>query len=301
MSWLRQVFGSTTPPNQWHPPLAANRESFHPSVRPTVFRGYATVRGTDRITREIIFRSGCGASSISQAEADRLAKESAERNLTIVPSGAEKRDTYAYSLNRQREPVIETLAVVGGAVAAEITLNGYGALVVNANSVLFADVDTRSDEQTHHNQSADDTAAVKLRSVLDSRDDLAFRVYRTRNGWRYLCTSRAFNPASEETCELLEKLGADVKYVLLCRVQKCFRARLTPKPWRIGESSYKSDSVQGVAKKRIEHYLRKAGPFATAAFTTEVGQTGSAPSPEVELIVAHHDAWCAANSGRPLA
>jgi len=129
---------------------------------------------------------------------------------------------------------------------------------------------------------------------------LAFAFTARRNGWRYLCTSRLFDPAADETRALLESLGADAKYTLLCRAQRCFRARLTPKPWRIGERFFDVLPNQPVTRKRLEGYLRQSAGYASASFTAEVGHNGAA-QPEAQLILDYHDRWCAAHSGRPLA
>jgi len=42
--------------------------------------------------------------------------------------------------------------------------------------------------------------------------------------------SRPIAPADQ----VFDTLGADPPYRRLCRTQKCFLARLTPKPWRCG-------------------------------------------------------------------
>ncbi|MDB6150250.1 MAG: putative transrane protein, partial [Chthoniobacter sp.] len=66
---------------------------------------------------------------------------------------------------------------------------------------------------------------------------------------------------------------ADAEYVLLCRAQRCFRARLTPKPWRIGERFFEVGPLQAVTRKQLERDLKKAAPFASARFAAEVGQS----------------------------
>lgn len=249
----------------------------------------------------MIFRSGAGSSLVSQADAARQANENAQRNVAATLRAASgDRDNYAYAVDRQLEPLVETLSLPGGDPAAQVTINSYGALIVNARSALFVDVDTRRDDEDAEEPGANDRAAASLRAAVEQNPEIGFRVYRTRNGWRYLCTSRVFDPAAAETHQFLAALGADDKYVLLCRVQSCFRARLTPKPWRIGERFFDVHPSEIVTRKRLESYLRKSAPFASAAFTAEVGRAGP-PVPELQLIVDYHDQWCAAHSGKPLA
>lgn len=77
-------------------------------------------------------------------------------------------------------------------------------------------------------------ALARLNHWLDGRPEWGVRLYLTRRGLRYLVTHAPFEPGSPETEGAMTALGCDPYCTLLCRVQKCFRARLTPKPWRCG-------------------------------------------------------------------
>lgn len=298
MTLFSKLFGGEAPV---HPPLPAGVDRFLPAGEPSVFRATATARAPHPSSGVLQFRSGAGSSTVSQADAEREAEERAQRHLdAALADGGAARDSYAYAVDRGMEPVVEVLALPQGSDVARVTINSYGALIVNARSALFVDVDTRREEDKEEDAGASDLAAARLRDVVTADPALGFRVYRTRNGWRYLCTTRTFDPASDETRGLLEQLGADAKYVLLCRAQRCFRARLTPKPWRIGCRFFNVHPTEAIARQRVERYLKKAAPYATAAFTARVGSS-HAPPPELQLILDHHDSWCAAESGRPLA
>jgi hypothetical protein len=62
----------------------------------------------------------------------------------------------------------------------------------------------------------------------------SYSVYRTAGGCRVLCTSMPFpwTTHHEWALRFMKFLGADPQYMELCGKQKCYRARLTPKPWR---------------------------------------------------------------------
>ena len=45
---------------------------------------------------------------------------------------------------------------------------------------------------------------------------------------------KTFNPADPQALDLLTAFQSDKLYIQLCKSQECFRARLTPKPWRVG-------------------------------------------------------------------
>jgi hypothetical protein len=284
-----------------HPPLPLGVESFAADKAVAAFRASVNAAGTDPKTGERVFRAGTATSTISSTDAEQQARVVAERHLQAAFAGSSARETeYAYAVDRRLEPIVETLAH-GGIAAARVTVNSYGALVVNARAVLFSDVDTRPSDDAEDDPAANDRAAARLNAVVAADPRLGFRVYRTRNGWRYLCTSQLYDPAGDDTRALLEALGADAKYVLLCRVQKCFRARLTPKPWRIGHRFSEVGPLQSVSRRRLESYLRKAAPFASARFAAAIGQTEVMPDPEVRLVIDYHDRWCAADSEKPLA
>ena len=235
-----------------------------------------------------VYRSGTGVSLVSKAEADAIAEAAAQRNLQAALGGAAPGvDGYLYTVTRALEPVIETLRGAGNEELARITLNSYAAVVMNANSMLFADIDGRADD-------------ARLESVVAAHPDLAFRVYRTPAGARYLCTSRTFDPGSTESQALLAELGSDPKYALLCRIQKTFRARLTPKPWRAGQRPMDLVGRGKVKRGDLERFLAKLDHYAAARYERTVGSDG-VTLPELVPLIDYHDLWSRAASDRPLA
>jgi len=298
-SWFSSLFGGKSPKPDG--PSLPNAERFLPAGQPRGFRGFQTKSAVDPQTGNQIFRSGSGISLASQDEANRIARDNAERNVEAALGGvAGGAASYAYAVDRQIEPLVESLAGSHGTAAARITINSYGALVMNASSMLFADIDTTSDGEAEADAEADKGAAEKLQDVLMQNPGLAFRVYRTRNGWRYLCTSRTFDPVADETRALLEALGSDKKYVVLCRVQRCFRARLTPKPWRTDQFTPSINLANGVPRRVIARYLAKADGYCTAQFAATAGAEVQ-PSSELASLIDYHDRWCQAGSRKPLA
>jgi hypothetical protein len=100
-------------------------------------------------------------------------------------------------------------------------------------------------------------------------------------------------------------LGSDPLYLRLCRSQRSFRARLTPKPWRCGTRAaparfpFETLAAEAAFRKWQEHYDGRRQRFATCAL---IGALGSAEvHPEVREIAAIHDEETRATSGLPLA
>lgn len=62
----------------------------------------------------------------------------------------------------------------------------------------------------------------------------AVRTYRTPSGLRVMATHQRFSPNDPIVRAFFDAIGVDRVYARMCANQQCFRARLTPKPWRIG-------------------------------------------------------------------
>jgi hypothetical protein len=135
---------------------------------------------------------------------------------------------------------------------AILTVNDYDAVILNSSNMLIADVDFADPQFSEHGGGARRTSDVleNLRGLfrLDQymrkqyfvETDFAqqfYRVYRTCKGCRILCTSMALGDWFEDERHwhakmFLRFVHSDPAYIALCQRQHCYRARLTPKPWR---------------------------------------------------------------------
>lgn len=77
-------------------------------------------------------------------------------------------------------------------------------------------------------------ARARVVRALERRPDWQARIYRTPAGLRVLVVHRRFDPTSPEVAAFFQDLGSDPIYVRMCTRQRCFRARVSPKPWRVG-------------------------------------------------------------------
>ena len=266
---------------------------FAPGDGGRVFRVARTVAGTDPGGRRI-FRTGVGVSTTSQSEAEAEARANAQRLLEDALAGREGTlGAYAYHADRRLEPVVDSVRGPSGEVA-RITVNGYGSLVINASAAMFVDVDLDGEDP----DARDTSAPERLQDLVARRPDLGFRAYRTLAGWRYLCTSATFDPASAEVQTLLRELGSDEKYVTLCRIQKTFRARLTPKPWRADHKPLTLGS-EGIDRGELQRVIDATWRFATARSITAVGS--AVVLPQVAPVLEQHDLWTQALTTKPLA
>jgi hypothetical protein len=276
-----------------------------------------------RAGREVELRSGqvldltrFGWSERSFEEALRSAQSGLEELVSRVMTG-EKLDHYAYGVRAPlREELIQEIRQDGNLLGA-VTRNAYGSLVLNTAQVMFADIDFPAVRKkggllarlfgAKKVEEADpaDAALARVAEWASRNDRYSFRVYRTHSGLRLLFTSHTFNPTGPEARRILEELGSDPLYVKLCQVQECFRARLTPKPWRIGIESpklsypYANAQKEAQAAEWVSRYDIRRARFSTCRFKGEFGRREI--HPEVGPVIELHDELCQVGINQPLA
>ena len=97
------------------------------------------------------------------------------------------------------------------------------------------------------------------------KEDIGFRVYRTKNGLRVMCATHEFLPCKSDG--LMRFIYSDPRYRRLCKKQDVFRARTTPKLWRL------------VAGREDEARV--------CDYVETIGNTSILP--EFDRMVAYHD------------
>lgn len=256
----------------------------------------------------------------SQAHAQETALVAARKIVQKWLQGADL-DKYGYGTAPLREEVIERVCDEGGELIGAVTRNAYGSLVLNTSRVMFVDIDfpgisvgeglkyffarlfgrAGPSPESNREQQAQD----KLRRFLDERPDWGVRVYRTQAGLRVLVTHALFDPQSDQTRALLEQFGCDPLYVRLCKAQECFRARLTPKPWRCGHYANtlkypfeNADHAEQFARWNADYATRQKG-YATCRCLGTLGN--GVVAPQVERIIEFHDYATRCNEPLPLA
>ncbi|WP_163340218.1 hypothetical protein [Desulfopila sp. IMCC35008] len=86
----------------------------------------------------------------------------------------------------------------------------------------------------HKTGGAEKRAKDRIVQFSEENPDWHLRLYRTPAGFRVLVMHRTFDPDSEDTQRFFKAIKSDPTYIQMCRKQNCFRARVSPKPWRIG-------------------------------------------------------------------
>jgi hypothetical protein len=255
-------------------------------------------------------------SSASAEDAARLAREAAQRLAQWVETEGTfgPGHGYGYSDRPLKEEILQEVADASGDLAAAITRNAMGARVLNAARAMFVDVDFAPLGLWERLMALlgrgpatpEEKALARIATWLAARPAWGFRVYRTPNGLRLLATHAPQEPAAAETRRVLAELDCDPLFITLCRVQESFRARLDPKPFRVGLKTMppafpRETSEQKIALEAwLREYGRRCEGHAACAFRVHLGNP--AVHRELAPIVKLHDeASGALRSGARLA
>jgi len=252
-----------------------------------------------------------GWSNESLEAAAQRARETAGKLAAALAAGRIDRSRYLYGERPLPEPILRAFP------AAVVTRNAYGALVLNTDKLMFIDID-RNTQPCHATESVISSlmtlfgkAAPSQPKAVDDiqriaeRNGLSLRVYKTAAGYRAMITDASHDAASSQTEALLREFGSYPLYVRLCRSQDCFRARLSPKPWRcdvrLPPVSFPFTSSQDEARFREweASYNAAAGQYATCRYIAAFGPGRVAA--EFADLIQYHDQETRSATQLPLA
>jgi hypothetical protein len=140
------------------------------------------------------------------------------------------------------------------------------------------------------------TARKRVARFVARNPGWSVRVYRTPSGLRVMATHRLFTPSDPAVAAFFDAIRVDRVYRQMCLNQQCFRARLTPKPWRIGIAAHMKPrpGVWPVAPSRrperdawIARYEERSQAYAACRFLEAVGP--QATHIDVETVRRVHD------------
>ena len=253
-------------------------------------------------------------SNTSHEEAENAARHAAQ-HLSEAVRDNRHLDRYAYADRPLREPVLQELRNSGGELSAVVTRNSYGCQVLNAARAMFVDVDFPEAPAPQKSggvfgslfgRKAAPEPVDPVQPAIAKAEDWAknhsgwnWRIYRTQAGLRLLATHALFDPADGVCQAVFDSMGADPLYRKLCATQECFRARLTPKPWRCGMKNpparwpFESLSAELAFKNWEEGYQSASRTKASCKLMSE--GTGVV-HPDLQPLVRLHDEMTRATS-----
>jgi len=252
-----------------------------------------------------------GWSSTSLEEAKQRARASAERiaqwlarldKRKAPPESAE----YLYLLDRPpREEIVQEFHDAAGDVSALVTRNSYGSLVLNARDLMFVDVDFRPPQPAAWRKlkamfgmrapprNSEEAVFDRVQRWCGTNADLGVRLYRTAAGFRVAIIGRPMKANEDGARRILEELDSDRLYRRLCEAQECFRARLTPKPWRMRLDAPRArfPFADSATEERYRAWQRTYDETATRFATCRLVETYGSPHvhPDLAPLVELHD------------
>lgn len=187
-----------------------------------------------------------------------------------------------------------------------ITVCRYGASVLNTTQYTILDLDQYPFDffdlfSGVRKLPKKERIVTKFLQKLEKYPELGkdFRIYETSNGIRVIGKKYLYQK-NRNSRRLMKKLSVDILYMILSEKQGCYRARLTPKPYRIKSPTIKVTSPLVCETEEYAHWLEQyeviSKNFRVVKLLQVVGQDFS-----YEPIIKLHDSTCQSNLDLPLA
>jgi len=229
-----------------------------------------------------------GGSNVSVEDARIKAREKAEKIQRKIAGEKHLFEDYEAEIREELLQTIDDHSV--------ITRNRYGARVLNVESLMILDIDKpkssfgdlfkKKDLQSDKAKIFD---MVRKLAVNSKYKEYGFRIYETYQGARVIVSGKDFDPRDSETKKMMDEFNCDPLYTLLCIRQGCYRARLTPKPYRIKVRGYKvkypREGDDSEFQRWVSEYESVSRNFSVCKLIEQVGASHSAN----EVVRLHDD------------
>ncbi len=238
-------------------------------------------------------------SGSNQSEKEALLKASEKaRNIEKRISERKPKNTYEVAIKEYVDEIIDDSNI--------ITICRYGAKILNTTHYTILDLDDypidfldffkglgklkKKDRIVHKFEE-------RIRKFPELGTD--FRIYETTKGIRVIA-KKYIDPSSNGYTNLMRKLHVDWLYIQLSKKQACYRARLTPKPYRMKFKTIKVKSPLDCKKESYinweQAYVEKSKEYSVVRLVKTVGNDFSR-----ESVIKKHDLMCNLHPTRKLA
>jgi len=189
-----------------------------------------------------------------------------------------------------------------------ITINRYGAQVLNTTAYTILDIDARVFAPSwlarvflFRKNRTKDAIIERFKQRIGRYPDLgaSFRIYETRAGIRIIGKCY-FDPQTKGFASVMRALDVDVLYSVLSRKQNCYRARLTPKPYRMKMETMRiktpldcETEAYGIWQKK---YMEASQRYSVVKLREVIGKDFWD-----DPVIMRHDQITAMRSNQPLA
>lgn len=236
-------------------------------------------------------------SNQSENVAFQKASEKA-KNIENRIAERKPKDSYEVAIKEYIDEVIDDSNI--------ITVCRYGAKILNTTSYTIFDLDDYPVDFFDYFKAVKrlkkkDRIVYKFEERVRKFPELGtdFRVYETAKGVRVI-GKKYIDPSSKGYTRLMRRLCVDWIYIQLSKKQKCYRARLTPKPYRMKINTIKVKSPLDCKNENYlnweKAYTEKSRDYSVVRLVKSLGSDFSS-----DKIVKQHDLMCNLQSNRRLA
>ncbi len=228
-----------------------------------------------------------GGSNVSVEDAEQRAIEKLDKAQQIINGLARKDKDYEADIV---EEIIERLDDKN-----VVTRNRYGALVLNSTNHVFIDIDDYVpgilDWLLKPRIPKKQLLLQKIEQTMNKPKYAhhGFRLYETAKGYRLMVSNMGYEARSSESKALMKNFGADYIYEWLCISQNCYRARLTPKPFRIKQKALRVIFPNRTEQQQKEHeawfaeYENLSRGYSTCRLVKQMGPLTT------NRVIEYHD------------
>lgn len=220
-----------------------------------IFKYWISEKATVSIQNEPKQITCYGGSNLSLEDAGHRAKDKMEKLKRKIAGERNIFDDYEAEIREEILQVVDDQSI--------ITRNRYGAQVLNTESLMFLDIDKPREslgglfKKSNPGQDKEKIFALIRKAAAASKyNGLGFRIYETYQGARVIVLGKNFSASDRATLDMMNDFNCDPLYTSICRKQGCFRARLTPKPYRIKMQAYKVRYPQEARDVQFEDWLQ---------------------------------------------
>jgi hypothetical protein len=240
-----------------------------------------------------------GGSNISTDDARLKAREKAEKIQRKIKGEKHLFDEYEAEIREEILQIIDDHSA--------ITRNRYGAQVLNVENLLILDIDKPKSSfvglfKKKDTGSDKDKIFEMVRKLATSSKygNYGFRLYETYQGARVIVLGEDFDPRNSETKKMMDEFNCDPLYTRLCVKQGCYRARLTPKPYRMKMHAYKVKFPRNGDDREFQQWLTnyesESRNFSVCQLIEQIGTSHS-----MDDVIRLHDEITGVNFRQPLA
>ncbi|HBD13154.1 MAG TPA: hypothetical protein DCZ13_13460 [Porticoccaceae bacterium] len=236
-------------------------------------------------------------SNVSKEDAQQEALLRAKKIEDRIASGAPK-DEYEAGIKEHVAEVIDDSNVV--------TVCRYGAKILNTSQYSVLDLDDYPESiwdmfKSVRKLGKKEKIVYKFEESIRRFPQLGtdFRIYETAKGIRII-GSKYIDPADPGNRRLLRKLNIDWLYLVLSSKQQCYRARLTPKPYRMRIKTIRVRTPLACETEAYQSWAQMYGEASRAYSVVRLIKTLGQDFSN-DRVIKFHDAQCNAHKDLKLA